>query len=81
MARLRRRMLEEMVFERLLGAIDPDAILGLGQELDRSLERAVDPHDARPRDPCKLKLALVRGALDRLDELICDLAMQQVPFA
>jgi hypothetical protein len=80
MASLKRRLLEEMVYERLLAAIDPVPIIELGCELDRSLERLAEEGAAAAADPSDVKLALIRRALLRVDEAICELATEHVPL-
>ncbi len=73
MAALRRRPLEEMVYERLVAAVDPEPIVALGRDLDRSIREAlVEPGQAP--DPRGLKLAILRRALARLDKAICAMA-------
>jgi hypothetical protein len=79
MGRLTRKILEEMVYERLLAALDPQSIQDLVYELDRSTERAFADGDAMSGDPSDVKLTLVRGAMCRLEEAICDLVLGIAP--
>ncbi len=80
MAKLPRRVLEEMVYERLLTAIDPDRVLELGRDLDRCLESAVEVAHGPQLDPAAVKLALLRRAVVRVGETICDLAGRTMPL-
>ena len=79
MGKLKRRILEEMVYERLLAAVDPECIHDLVDDLDRSAERALQLGDGSYGDADELKLSLVRGAVARLEEAICDLVMGIAP--
>jgi hypothetical protein len=79
MGKLKRRILEEMIYERLLAAVDPESLQELVEDLDRSAERALQLGDGSAGDADELKLTLVRGALARLEEAICDLVMGIAP--
>lgn len=69
-------ILEEMVFERLRAAVNPDLVAQLLGELDRSTARATALFDDEPEDPAEVKLQLLRRALGRLGE--CTLASPAV---
>jgi hypothetical protein len=81
MASPKSKLLEEMVYERLFAAMDPEPIISLGLELDRGLARLTEDGVFPDADPEDVKLALIRRALARLDEAICDLATARCPLA
>ena len=81
MPSLKRKLLEEMVYERLLAAVDPMPIIDLGVELDRSLARLAEEGAIEDACPEEVKRVLLRKALARLDETICDFATEQLPLA
>jgi len=74
-ARLARRILEELILERLSATVDPDALLTLESEIARSVDRAIDATQSRA---CSIAVAqsLIRRAWSRLGReslvKICD---------